>query len=68
MSPFTLNIEDTYVLWALFRMGQRKGKRCAAVSTPWKRLTILEKKNCLKDYESISSSYPLFARLLLFLF
>ena len=44
MSPFTLKIEDTYVLKALFRMGQCKGKRRADVSTPRKRLTILEKK------------------------
>ena len=68
MSPFTLNIEDTYVLQALFRMGQRKGKRRAEVSTPWKRLTILEKKNSLKYYVYISSSCPLFGGLLLFLF
>ena len=47
MSPFTLNIEDTYVLLALLRMGQDKAKRRAEVSTPRKRLTI-----CLKDYVS----------------
>ena len=49
---------------ALFRMGQRKGKRRAVLSTPLKRLTIFdkEKKNCLKDRVKISSSCPLFGR------
>ena len=29
---------------ALFRMGQRKGKRRAVLSTPLKRLTIFDKE------------------------